>query len=67
MNVEQLRTDLHRTCKQIGASFTLEEAEGEIRACIVCGTTWWHLIQPESADGWLWNQQLCELQHHLLN
>ena len=67
MNLEQLRTNLRMICKQIGASFTLDEAEGEIRACIVCGTTWWHLVQSESADSWLWEQQLYELQHHLLN
>ena len=30
MNVEQLRTNLRMICKQIGASFTLDEAEGEI-------------------------------------
>ena len=67
MTIEQLKNHLNATCHRIGASFTLDEAEGEIRACIVCGTTWWHLVQAESADSRLWEQQLYELQHHLLN
>lgn len=67
MNIEQLRAELHTTCRRIGASFTLDAAEGEIRACITCDATWWHLVQPESADSWLWEQQLDALQHHLLN
>ena len=54
-------------CKQIGASFTLDEAEGEFRACIIHGSTWWNLVQSVSDDGWLWEQQLNDLQHRLLH
>jgi hypothetical protein len=67
MNTEQLRQHLHNACSSIGASFTLDEAEGEFRACITRGSTWWNLVQPVNCDSWLWELQLSELQHHLLN
>lgn len=67
MNIEQLRNNLRMICKQIGASFTLDEAEGELRACIIHGSTWWNLVQSVSDDGWLWEQQLNDLQHRLLH
>jgi hypothetical protein len=67
MTVEQIRAHLHTTCRLIGASFTLDEAEGEVHACIIRGSTWWNLVQPACCDNWLWEQQLNELQRKLLN
>ena len=66
MTIEQLKNHLNATCHLIGASFTLDEAEGEFRACIIHGSTWWNLVQSVSDDGWLWEQQLNDLQHRLL-
>ncbi|MGL4754279.1 MAG: hypothetical protein ACRCXB_18050 [Aeromonadaceae bacterium] len=67
MNIELLRQHLHQVCHQIGASFTLEEAEGEIRACIVHGNSWLNLVEYSQAEPALWEHQLNEWRGHLIN
>lgn len=67
MNVELLRQNLYQVCQQIGASFTLEEAEGEIRACIVHGNRWLNLVESPHAEPVLWERQLNEWRCHLVN
>ncbi len=58
MNTHYAQQQLSETCRAIGAIFTLDEAEGEVRACIIKGQHWWSLIQGLDADDSIWHAQL---------
>ena len=58
MDFELANRQLQATCGALGASFVLDEAEGEYRATVVCGSRWWNLIMPQHADEANWQQQL---------
>lgn len=65
MDMTNARQQVVETCQQIGAAFTLEEAEGELRAFIIKDSHhWWSLIEPCDSDGHLWRAQLCALRQH---
>lgn len=63
MDFELANRQLQATCRDLGASFVLDEAEGEYRATVVCGPRWWNLIVPQQADEASWQQQLGLLRH----
>ena len=67
MNVFYAQQQLSETCRAIGAIFTLDEAEGEVRACIVKGHRWWNLIQTPDMDEGLWYSQLQQLRQLSIN
>ncbi|MGL4752689.1 MAG: hypothetical protein ACRCXB_09790 [Aeromonadaceae bacterium] len=62
MNTHYAREQLAETCRQIGADFTYDEAEGEARACIMLGLHWWSLVASTDGDDQLWYCQLQQLK-----
>ncbi|MCD8547499.1 MAG: hypothetical protein LRY38_03405 [Aeromonadaceae bacterium] len=62
MDFELANCQLQATCSDLGASFVLDQAEGEYRATVVCGPRWWTLIMPQQADEARWQQQLSLLR-----
>lgn len=66
MNTAYARAQLQQTCQQLGALYTWDEAEGEIRACIQYDQHWWQLIQDCDEDDSLWYLKLQQLRESQL-